>query len=838
MPSEGFECPTDAKLLDHEICYGTLYDAMAKALGNTRTSDSPVANVTGPFTHFRVQPKDHIHILCYGSQSEFAVLDTQTTSRLNALSRTPKLRFDAVVESNIFSKRQRGTKQIPRTFPLSINIFGLKSTADDVAYRLSKVSAFLQHPQSLRIEVEYHNPQLLTFTNDDSSMRDLVGIGNNPLQSLNISIIGEVGRILESLTHTDIVSEKKLELPAGLLSKLKIHQEDGVHFILSREEKAVSQQLSSRLRQLIRVDIDSPLSMCLGGLIADVMGLGKTLTMLTAILQSMPVAEDFANFYEEYKDELMDRVRTKATLVVVSSVQLLESWISEIQTHFSPDTLSFVCFHGQDRPRDSKALKSVGLVLTTYATLAADYAGQCILDKVEWYRVVLDEAHWIRNSSSKQFRAAAGLYTRRRWCLTGTPIQNKLDDLTSIAQFLRLPPLSTKTAFQKHILGPLSEGGSNFAKPLRGYLEAYCLRRSEKCVTLPPSWSKDVTLHLSSEEQQLYDRILDKTRRQIDSLVSKRDKSACNKLFTAMLRMRMLCNLGTFSWVRASKGLLGRRNLDIGCERCSASDEDTLMLLEGSSFCPDCQRPLGLSSPLPSPADDQISTAEASCRDVDMILDKAAGDLTLQKSPSMRHGFSTKLNAVVQNVSLSGPGDKSIVFSYWTSTLDLISQLLGQAKVAYRQVDGRTSYAERSKALKAFKEDCRGDVEPIYTVNTSRSINGVVLLRDKDPEVPVLLMSIETGAVGLNLTVANKVHIVEPQWNPSVEEQAIARALRMGQTREVTIIRYVVENTVEQNIINLQQKKKRLAKLTFDIGTEAPPDMLGDLRIVLNIDSK
>ncbi|KAI0549689.1 SNF2 family N-terminal domain-containing protein [Xylaria curta] len=807
MLAVGFECPK-IKRLEYEVCYGALYDVMAKELDSARMSNSPIANDAKPFTHFRVETRDYIHVLYSESGSEVAVLDTRTASRLSALSGMPMLRFEAVVESSTFSKRQRGAKQRQRTFPLSVNIFGSISIADDVAYRLSKVSAFLQHPQSLYAEVNYYNPQLLTFANDDSNMRDLVGIGNYYLQTLNSNIIGEVGRILDSLTHTNIGLERELKLTTGLLSKLERHQEDGVRFIFSREEEAFSQQLSSRLRQMVGIRIYSPLSMCFGGLIADVMGLGKTLTMLTAILQSMPVAEDFANFYEGPEDELMDRIRTKATLVVVSSVQLLEGWTSEIQTHFSPDALSFVWFHGQDRPRDPEALRSIGLVLTTYATLAADCTSQGSLGKMEWYRVVLDEAHWIRNSSSKQFRAAAGLHTRRRWCLTGTPIQNKLDDLTSIAHFLRLPPLSTKTVFQKHILGSLSEGGPNFAKPLRGYLEAYCLRRSEKCVTLPPSWSKDITIQLSSEERQLYDRILDNTRRQIDALVSKHDNSTCRRLFTAMLRMRMLCNLGTFSWARVSKGLLGRRNLEIGCERCSSTDEDTLMLLEGSSFCPDCQRPLGLSSPLPSPADDQTSTAEASCRDVDMVLNKVAGDLTLQKSPSMRHGFSTKLNAVVQNVSLSGPGDKSIVFSYWTSTLDLISQLLGQAKVAYRQVDGRTSYAERSKALKTFRED---------------------------PGVVVLLMSIGTGAMGLNLTAANKVHIVEPQWNPSVEEQAIARALRMGQTQEVTIIRYVVENTVEQNIINLQQKKKQLAKLTFDTGTEAPPDILEDLRLVLDI---
>ncbi|XXG98291.1 myosin II light chain [Hypoxylon texense] len=100
-------------------------------------------------------------------------------------------------------------------------------------------------------------------------------------------------------------------------------------------------------------------------------------------------------------------------------------------------------------------------------------------------------------------------------------------------------------------------------------------------------------------------------------------------------------------------------------------------------------------------------------------------------------------------------------------------------------------------------------------------------------------MSIETGAVGLNLTVANQVHIVEPQWNPSVEEQAVARALRMGQTREVTIVRYVMEKTVERNIVDLQQKKKKLAKFTFDTGAEdGVSETLKDLKTVLDIASK
>ncbi|KAI5861653.1 SNF2 family N-terminal domain-containing protein [Durotheca rogersii] len=704
---------------------------------------------------------------------------------LSVLGETPGVCFEAVIPSNIFAKRQQRAKRGPQRFSLSINIFGSREAADDVALRLSKASAYLQHPQSLRAGVEYRNPQFLTF-GEDLNMRDLVGIGNEPSWVLNTKISEEVERILESLTHTDVGTGEKLQLPSELTSTLKSrHQEDGLRFVLQREEETFNQGLSARLHRVVRFRTEPRPSTCFGGLVADAMGLGKTLTMLTAISHSMPEAEDFSNFY----DKGVGKVPTKATLVVVSSAR---------NSHFSPGALSPVRFHGQYRPRDTDILRSAGLVLTTYATLAADYARRRVLHQMEWYRVVLDEAHWIRNSSSKQFRAAASLHTRRRWCLTGTPIQNKLEDLSSLAQFLQLPPLSTKPAFQKHILDPLSEGGPDFAKPLRAYLEAYCLRRSENCLALPASRQENVTLQLTSEEQHLYDRLLKDTREQIDSLVSNGSDTS-SQLFTAMLRMRMLCNLGTFSTVGARVDASGRQRVEIECERCSATQQGTLTLLDGYSFCPDCGRPLNRVSPLPDSANSWESGAESSRDGADMMLDDPPA------------GFSTKLAAVVHNITHSEPGTKSIVFSYWASTLNRLSELLVEAKITHCQIDGGVSYVERSKRLQAFREDA---------------------------QVPVLLMSIGTGAVGLNLAVANKVHIVEPQWNPSVEEQAIARALRMGQTREVTIVRYMMENTVEKNIVNLQKRKRELAKFTFNTGTESSLETLEDLKSVLGVGFK
>ncbi|EYB33485.1 hypothetical protein FG05_30075 [Fusarium graminearum] len=94
----------------------------------------------------------------------------------------------------------------------------------------------------------------------------------------------------------------------------------------------------------------------------------------------------------------------------------------------------------------------------------------------------------------------------------------------------------------------------------------------------------------------------------------------------------------------------------------------------------------------------------------------------------------------------------------------------------------------------------------------------------------------QTGAVGLTLTVATQVHIIEPQWNPSVEEQAIARALRMGQSKSVKVFRYIMRNTVEERILALQKKKRDLVKFTIDANSrDGVSGTLEDLKFILDI---
>jgi len=150
---------------------------------------------------------------------------------------------------------------------------------------------------------------------------------------------------------------------------------------------------------------------------------------------------------------------------------------------------------------------------------------------------------------------------------------------------------------------------------------------------------------------------------------------------------------------------------------------------------------------------------------------------------------------------------KSVVFSQWTTMLDLVEIELRKRKVGYTCLDGSMKRADRTNAIVSFQTD---------------------------PETVVMLVSIKAGGVGLNLTAASHVFVFEPAWNPAIEQQAIDRVHRLGQTSDVQVIRYIAKDSIEENMVQLQQKKKELADLVNKKQTKESlaSDRLKDLRML------
>jgi len=139
--------------------------------------------------------------------------------------------------------------------------------------------------------------------------------------------------------------------------------------------------------------------------------------------------------------------------------------------------------------------------------------------------------------------------------------------------------------------------------------------------------------------------------------------------------------------------------------------------------------------------------------------------------------------------------------------LDLVEIELRRRKVGYTRLDGSMKRADRTNAIVSFQTD---------------------------PETVVMLVSIKAGGVGLNLTAASHVFVFEPAWNPAIEQQAIDRVHRLGQTSDVQVIRYIAKDSIEENMVQLQQKKKELADLVNKKQTKESlaSDRLKDLRML------
>jgi len=148
---------------------------------------------------------------------------------------------------------------------------------------------------------------------------------------------------------------------------------------------------------------------------------------------------------------------------------------------------------------------------------------------------------------------------------------------------------------------------------------------------------------------------------------------------------------------------------------------------------------------------------------------------------------STKIDALMQELTSlpAEDGIKSIVFSQWTSMLDLAETPLKKAGIKFVRLDGSMPPYQREKAVNAFKEDI---------------------------DVRVFLISIKAGGLGLNLVAASHVYLLDPWWNPATEDQAIDRVHRLGQTRSVHVTRFVVKDSIEERILELQERKKVLAQ--------------------------
>lgn len=243
--------------------------------------------------------------------------------------------------------------------------------------------------------------------------------------------------------------------------------------------------------------------------------------------------------------------------------------------HIRPDAVQFHKYHGSDRESEIPKLLEFDLIFTTYATLTAEFCrGDSILHQIKWFRLVLDEGEWIsktfefsqlkttpahviRHQSTKQFKAVFELQSNFRWCLTGTPIQNKLDDLASLVKFLRIPLLDKMPNFRRHVIRPIELEQGDYLRNIRLLLDSMCLRRTKGLLNLPEPIERLLWVQLSPEEDQMYTRIGDQARIEIENAIcGRKTTKAYSTALQILLQLRLLCNVGTYERSPSKKSKL------------------------------------------------------------------------------------------------------------------------------------------------------------------------------------------------------------------------------------------------------------------------------------------
>jgi hypothetical protein len=313
-----------------------------------------------------------------------------------------------------------------------------------------------------------------------------------------------------------------------------------------------------------------------GGILADHMGLGKTLSMISLIASDY--AEELEDKQKPTSTSFVDRLEehqafnafspspltcvpehtgahcksqcTKATLLIVPS-SLLPSWESQLIKHLYPGTLRWVKHHGSYRLRDLAQLQQFNLVISTFQTVSSEYRRQAITPSIlfyaSWRRIVLDEAHCIRNRNTITTKAVCAIQATSRWAMTGTPLQNRLTDFASLLQFLRVPPYSDHRVFESHIIDVWKAQGDEAAiGRLKKLVKYLTLRRSKASIELPERTDTIQYLNFSPVELVKYRQAESPIAEMLDNALDAEDHQSGMYMhaLAKINTLRKFCNLG------------------------------------------------------------------------------------------------------------------------------------------------------------------------------------------------------------------------------------------------------------------------------------------------------
>lgn len=445
-----------------------------------------------------------------------------------------------------------------------------------------------------------------------------------------------------------------------------------------------------------------------GGVLADDMGLGKTIQALALIFANTP------------KDS------TRKTTLVVAPLALLRQWPREIDEKTKPGhKLRVHIFHGKGRQISVRQLLSYDVVLTNYDSLSAEFkmsetkkTGMVLLHPdVHFHRVILDEAHNIKNRDTFAARGAYRLQADYRLAMTGTPLMNKPEELYSVLRFLDIPKYNEWEYFNRHIARPLQDASFGNAT-----LSLLAMRRinelkdrtmlvrkktdlldGKPIITLPGRTDVTEYCTFDNEELAFYLSLQNKVQAEVKRFMkaSKGDRKFTN-LLVKLLRLRQACCHPNLLVSRDEKESEEQPEyLDDLDPETSAAFQASFpdangagQSLDFSSMTTDEIRAL-LAEPKPEPN----KPKKKSRTKAEKLAYYRELEDDYQPSAKIR-----KTLDIVASIQAKAPQDKIIIFSFFTSFLDILAIGVRRAGFKFKRYDGTLNAAEKDQVLRDFTD--------------------------------------------------------------------------------------------------------------------------------------
>ncbi|KAJ1882842.1 DNA repair protein rad16 [Coemansia sp. RSA 1722] len=679
---------------------------------------------------------------------------------------------------------------------------------------------------------------------ESDSSEETIDVTTLPMDDVDYSTYTKLFQSHPHLRHTwsslESQSEpQKIEQPADLKIKLLPFQQEGVWWMSQQEN-----------------------TMFHGGILADEMGMGKTLQTIALLLVN----------------------RGKPTLVVCPTVALLQ-WKAEIEA--ATDALSILVYYGDDRQKildangvvDQEKLAQYDVILTTYAVMESGFRRErtgfrlrgelhkepSVLHAIRWFRVVLDEAHNIKDRSSNSARAAFELKAERVWGLTGTPLHNRVGELYSLIRMTKTDPFSMyfchicpckslhwnfrnggkycdqclhmyTTHFcywNMHVLKPIQQNDVSTLESRMGFkklgrlLDSIMLRRTKveraQDMGLPPRIVVTRRDKFSPDEEDLYVSLFSNYQREFDTYAM--HGTVLNNyanIFELITRMRLAANHPDLLRLKVDNNArVGADASDtLVCALCNEEAEDPVISRCKHVFCRvDAQQYVqgaGESTDLRCPSCFALF-------DIDLTQPEMKRKAAASGSSRSQGAAGGTLMETMMSTPQTMEYRRSIVnridMGRWKSSTKI--EALVEELSRHRQSNANIKSIVFSQFVnfldliqwrlnRAGFSVCRldGRMSPSQR-------DAVIRTFMTHPEYTVFLVSLKAGGVALNLTEASNVYLADCWWNPSVEVQAMDRIHRMGQYRPIKVTRIIIENSIESRIVALQVKKQHLVNSTI-----------------------